>query len=221
MPLVTLSGYDAGMRPNVHIGEASAQLDGVTFMFRPTLANIAEIGSPTEIVETFALVMSEASTPEHQWQQIGAAMRVLYHCADDLTPDLERLLGQWVDPTPRRYTPGRMPVHAIVALARQMMRHGVVGVPLDQPAGKPLTNKNDYSDQFKAAEYVAIATAHLGVSIGDAWQMTMTSLVQILAAKFPPDKRATVTEKDLERNDQAVAWLERVNAARKKGAANG
>lgn len=209
------------MRANTHIGEASAQLDGVTFMFRPTLANIAEIGTPAEIVEVFALVMSEAVEPAHQWQQLGAALRVLYHCADELTPDLERLLGNWVDPYPRRYTPGRMPVHAIVALARQMLRHGVVGVPLDEPVGKRLTNKNDYSDQFKAAEYVAIATAHLGVSIGDAWQMTMTSLVQILAAKFPPDKRTTVTEKDLERNDQAVAWLERVNAARKKGAANG
>lgn len=209
------------MRANTHIGEASAQFDGVTFMFRPTLANIAEIGTPAEIVEVFALVMSEAAEPAHQWQQLGAALRVLYHCADELTPDLERLLGNWVDPYPRRYTPGRMPVHAIVALARQMLRHGVVGVPLDEPAGKRLTNKNDYSDQFKAAEYVAIASAHLGVSIGDAWQMTMTSLVQILAAKFPPDKRTTVTEKDLERNDQAVAWLERVNAARKKEAANG
>lgn len=209
------------MRANTHVGEASAQLDGVTFMFRPTLANIAEIGTPAEIVEVFALVMSEAVEPAHRWQQLGAALRVLYHCADELTPELERLLGNWVDPYPRRYAPGRMPVHAIVALARQMLRHGVVGVPLDEPAGKRLTNKNDYSDQFKAAEYVAIATAHLGVSIGDAWQMTMTSLVQILAAKFPPDKRTTVTEKDLERNDQAVAWLERVNAARKKGAANG
>lgn len=209
------------MRANTHIGEASAQLDGVTFMFRPTLANIAEIGSPTEIVETFALVMSDAVEPAHQWQQLGAALRVLYHCADELTPELERLLGNWVDPYPRRYTPGRMPVHAIVALARQMMRHGVVGVPLQQPNGKPLQNSDDYTPEFNAAEYVAMAVAHLGMTIADAWQMTMTSLVQILASKFPPDKRTTVTDKDLERNDKAVAWLERVNAARKKGAANG
>lgn len=215
------SGYDARMRANTHIGEASAQLDGVTFMFRPTLANIAEIGSPAEIVETFALVMSDAVEPAHQWQQLGAALRVLYHCADELTPELERLLGNWVDPHPRRYTPGRMPVHAIVALARQMMRHGVVGVPLQQPNGKPLQNSDDYTPEFKAAEYVAMAVAHLGMTIADAWQMTMTSLVQILASKFPPDKRTTVTDKDLERNDKAVAWLERVNAARKKGAANG
>ena len=209
------------MRANTHIGEASAQLDGVTFMFRPTLANIAEIGTPAEIVEVFALVMSEAVEPTHQWQQLGAALRVLYHCADELTPELERLLGNWVDPYPRRYTPGRMPVHAIVALARQMLRHGVVGVPLEEPISAPLKRDDDYVREFKAAECVAVAVAHLGMLPEAAWQMTMTSLVQILAAKFPPDKRTTVTEKDLERNDQAVAWLERVNAARKKGAANG
>lgn len=208
------------MRANTHIGEAAVTLDGVTFMFRPTLANIAEIGSPTEIVETFALVMSEASTPEHQWQQLGAALRVLYHCADDLTPELERLLGQWVDPTPRRYAPGRMPVHTIVALARQMLRHGVVGVPLE-PHEQPLQQGDDYAPEFKAAEYVALAVAHLGMRVEDAWRMTMTSLTQVLSAKFPPDKSKQVTPRDLERNDKAVAWLERVNAARKKGAANG
>lgn len=208
------------MKANLHIGEASAQLDGVTFMFRPTLANIADIGTPTEIVEVFAIVMSEATSKEHAWQQLGAALRVLYCCADEFTPDLERLLGHWVDPTPRRYTPGKMPPHAVVGIARQMLRHGVVGVPLD-PDNKPLTNDGDYSQEFKAAEYAALGAAHLGLNIEQAWQMTMTSMVQILAAKFPPDKKKTVTAKDLEKNDKTVSWLRRVNAARKEAAKHG
>lgn len=208
------------MRTNTHIGEASAQFDGVTFVFRPTLANIAEIGTPTEIVEVFALVMSEPTDRNHWWQQLGASMGVLYHCADEFTPALERLLGQWVDPTPRRYTPGAMPAGAVVAMARQMMRHGVVGVPLDdaKTVSRPDT---EYSKEFKASEMVAMAVAHLGVSIDEAWRMTMTSIVQILAAKFPPDKKKTVTAQDLEKNDRSVAWLKRVNAQRKKEAANG
>lgn len=208
------------MRANTHIGEASAQLDGATFMFRPTLANIADIGTPAEIVEVFAVVMSEPADKDHAWQQIGAALNVLYHCADEFTPELERLLGHWVDPFPRRYHPGKMPAHAVIDIARQMLRHGVVGVTLQQ-IKQVVAPSGEYMAEFKAAEMAAMAAAHLGVTIEDAWRMTMTSIVQILAAKFPPDKNKSVTVDDLEKNEKTVNWLKRVNAARKEAAKNG
>lgn len=209
------------MRINPHIGEASAQVDGVTYAFRPTLANIADIGTPAEIVETFTLVMSEAGSRDHWWYQLGAALTVLYCCADELTPGLERLLGNWIDTKPRRYTPGKMPAAMVVGIARQMLRHGVVGVPLEEIKQQVGESKDSYSVEFKAGEMVAMAVAHLGVSIDEAWSMTMTSVVQILAAKFPPDKKKTVTAQDLDRNEKTVGWLKKVNAARKKAAKNG
>lgn len=209
------------MRANTHIGEASVQVDGTVFMFRPTLANIADIGTPAEIVEVFALIMAEPFSDEHRWYQLGAATAVLYHCCDDFTPDLERLLGQWIDSCPRRYTPGRLPTPALIGIARQMMRHGVVGVPLTERAEQPIVSGDDYTPEFKAAEMVATVVAHLGLSTDDAWRMTMTSVVQTLAAKFPPDKSKTVTPRDLERSDKTKHWLKRVNEQRKKEARNG
>lgn len=209
------------MKPNTHIGEASAQLGDREFVFRPTLANIAEIGNPAEIVESFVLVMSEPIDRNQWFRQVGEAMRILYLCADEFTPELERLLGGWTL-HPRRYAPGKMPADGMIALARQMLRHGVIGVPLREVETiKSEGKRAEYRQEFNPVEIASLALAHLGLNVDDAWSMTMTSVVQALAAKFPPVKDPAGAPMTVERNDQAVAWLEKVNKLRAKGAANG
>lgn len=200
-------------RPLTDIGEAAVHLDDRTYMFRPSLANIAQIGTPAEIVETFALVMSQAQDNSHWFEQIGAAMRVLYACCDEFDRELESLLGHWV-PHPRRYTPGKMQPVVVLAIARQMMRHGVVGEVPDDERRK----SEDYRSEFSPGDMAAVAQAHLGVSVAEAWGMTMTSLIRTLAAKYPPAKDTNGPSMTVEDNDAAVSWLNQVNKLR--GAAN-
>ena len=202
--------------PITHIGEAAVHLNDRVFIFRPSLANIAQIGTPAEIVETFALVMSQAQDNSHWFEQIGASMRVLYACCDQFDRELEGLIGHWV-PHPRRYTPGKMQPAVVLAIARQMMLHGVVGDVERQQS----SSQGDYKSEFNAGEMAAMAQAHLGLSVSEAWSMTMTSLIRTLTAKYPPQKGdgkggPTMT---VEQNDAAVSWLEKVNKLRT--AANG
>ena len=196
--------------PITHIGEAAVHLNDRVFIFRPSLANIAQLGTPGEIVETFALVMSQAQDNSHWFEQIGAAMKVLYTCCDEFDRDLESLLGHWV-PHPRRYTPGKMQPAVVLAIARQMMRHGVVGEVERQQS----SSQGDYKAEFNAVEMAALAQAHLGLSVSEAWAMTMTSLIGTLAAKYPPQKGdGKGPAMTVEQNDAAVSWLEKVNKLR-------
>lgn len=197
--------------PITHIGEAAVHLNDRVFIFRPSLANIAQLGTPGEIVETFAVVMSDGPW----FEQIGAAMKVLYTCCDEFDRDLESLLGHWV-PHPRRYTPGKMQPAVVLAIARQMMLHGVVGDVERQQS----SSQGDYKSEFNAGEMAATAQAHLGLSVVEAWAMTMTSLIGTLAAKYPPQKGdGKGPAMTVEQNDAAVSWLEKVNKLRT--AANG
>lgn len=207
------------------IGHAAVTVDNRVHAFRPTLARIASLGSPAEIVELAGVLLSGPPVAEHAWRQrqidrqhwraqLGAALTVLYCCADEADADL---LGTLTPPN--RYRRGLISPEVLVLLAQQMVRHGVVGVlPVDQLP--PAPSASDYVPEFRAADMAALAQAHLGASTAEAWGMTMTGLARAMAAKYPaptgkdgaPAKPMTVED-----NDRALAWLERVNEARANG----
>lgn len=188
------------------------QAGDISVLFRPSLTNITQIGSPTEIVETYALIMAD----EAPWfERLTRCIDVLYACADRFDADVERLIGHH-NPFKRRYTPGRIPPAAVVAIACQMMRHGVVG-DMERQRTK---QGDEFTREFQAVDMAAMAQAHLGVSVDESWQMTMTSIVRAMASKYPlPDDQKIAGGMTVEDNDKAVAWLKQVNKLR--GAKNG
>lgn len=210
------------------IGEVGITLEGRTYRLRPSFFAMTQIGTPAEIVEAFVMLngapalsgLPWVDTPRlKRWRrdQFRTALTVCYACAapdDDLGP----LLGGISERM--GYQPGRVPLDSIVALARSLLRHGVTG---DIPDDAPKRGKGEYSAEFKAREYVASAMAHLGASESDAWAMTMTSFIAAMTAKFPPTdakgkpltQSAPMTE---QRAAETMAWLDRVNAARRRGA---
>lgn len=210
--LIDLPSIIVRMRANVLIGDAMVQAGDVSVLFRPSLANITQIGSPTEIVEAYALVMAD----EAPWfERLTRCMDVLYACADRFDADVERMIGHY-NPIKRRYTPGRIEPRAVIAIACQMMRHGVIG-DMERQRTK---QGDDYTREFLAVDMAAMAQAHLGVSVDESWQMTMTSIVRAMASKFPlPEDQKIAGGMTVEDNDKAVAWLKQVNKLR--GAKNG
>lgn len=207
------------------IGEVGITWEGRTYRLRPSFASMAQIGTPAEIVEAFVLLNGAPAATGKPWvdaarakrwrrDQFRMALTVLYACA---APDDD--LGPLIGGVSERmgYQPGRLPLDAIVALARSLLRHGVTG---DVPDDAPKQGKGEYSSTFKARDYVASAMAHLGASEAEAWAMTMTSFIAAMTAKYPPTdakgrpmtQSAPMTQ---QRADEAMAWLERVNAARR------
>lgn len=209
------------------IGHVAVTVSNRVYAFRPTLANISRVGSPVEVVELAATLLSTPQPTLHAWRQVqvkrahwraqlGAALGFLYSCADESIDgdELAELLGTLTPP--RRYRPGKVPADILVLLGQQLARHGVIGVVSESdlpPAPRP----DDYVAEFNAAEMAALAQAHLGASLPDAWGMTMTSLARGLAAKYPVPKDSAAKPMTVEDNDRALAWLEKVNEARANG----
>lgn len=190
------------MRILTEIGEISIHA-GRDVLLRPSLAAIASLGEPREIVETFARVMAG----DHM-----DSLGVLFACADE---DVSDIFGAYeVRDDVIRYVPGTAPAAHIVPLAQCLMRHGVVGV------AKPLPRRADAEDQylteFDAKEHAALAMAHLGLTEREAWNMTMTGLVAALRAKFPPSAKDSPGARapTREEHEATEAWYERVLEAR-------
>lgn len=205
------------------IGHAAVTVANRVYPFRPTLARIAAAGSPTEVVELAAVLLSRPDQAHHAWRQaqinrehwrrqLGAALVLLYCCADEVD-ELPELLGTLTPPN--RYRRGAVSPEIVILLGQQMARHGVIGVLPADELPPPAEARSAYTPEFRAAEMAALAQAHLGVSVNEAWSMTMTSLARALAAKYPrPKGPAPMT---LAEADAAVEWLQRVNEARANG----
>lgn len=108
-----------------------------------------------------------------------------------------------------RYQPGLVPMGDMVILAKGLIRHGVLGNVTEKPK-----KRGDYLREFKAEGYVATAMAHLGASEHDAWQMTMTSYVAAMRAKYPPEeeKKSAATPNKAELDDM-MEWAKRLGKA--------
>lgn len=199
------------------IGEVGIHTEGATYVLRPSLYAMSQLGTPSEIVHIFAEVMYDF--PSRNDDQLITASGVLYACAvDDMPPifggaevieNREKPLESAV-----RYKAGIVPEEHILPLARCVLKHGITG------AIPPLPRRHDeepeFLTEFNAREHVSIAVAHLGCSEREAWDMTMTSLVGALRAKYPPDDKKTPGTKapSVKELEEAEKMLTMINAMR-------
>lgn len=162
---------------------------GAEFVFSPALSSMAAIGSPAEIVQTYAELHrddagrvyligggSDVALPS---ARILAARKVLHACCVAGADDLFGLIGYFDEDGPQD---GVMPESELVGLAIHLMKNGIIG------KAKPGESSGTYSETFDAAEHIANAVVHLGLSRAEAAQLTMTELHYMLDAKFPKKK---------------------------------
>lgn len=165
--------------------------DGTEFTFRPSFARIAALGSPHEIVSLFAALHGQNAAQD-------AAYVLACLCdQEDPTP----LIG-WRDEA--GWHPGSMPADEQVIIARHLMQHGICGKakPGSQAAGG-----GQFSDRFEAAEYIAAARVHLGLSSADAEALSMTEFQTMLAMKFPDSAAAGPKVRNVPSREQYEAAM--------------
>lgn len=153
--------------------------DGREYTLHPSFFNIASIGSPEEIVSTYADL--------HGADAVNAARVVILCCGGDL-----ELVGAYREP-------GLMPDSEQIIIARHLMQHGIVGrVKKSGGSGK-------YSPRFDAAEYILAAQAHFGMTRADAGELTMTEFSMLLDMKFPEQKQhEKPTQEDYRALERAI-----------------
>lgn len=207
------------------IGEMGVQVGSRFVKFRPSLAAIARLGTPKQIVETFVAVcgapdlsgnpvLDEPRVKSWRRDQFEAACCVLWACAE--SDDISWLVGYTNERF--RYVRGALPLTDIVGLAAGLLKHGVLGdIPPEATRG---AKKEDYLSEFKARDFAALAMAHLGADESEAWNMTMTSYIVAMRAKYPPAKDAKKVPTDDE-YAHVKGWLARVNKARLEAANHG
>lgn len=149
--------------------------EGVEYSFTPSLGRIAALGSPQEIVKLYAGLHGASAAKE--------AAYVLASLCDQDDPT-ELVGGEALDPddpqAPARVIPAVMPESEQIIIARHLMQHGIVGKARPDKKGD-----GKYSDKFEAAEYIAAARVHLGLSSADAEALSMTEFQMMFEMKFP------------------------------------
>lgn len=179
------------------VGEIGASYEGLELILSPSLYAMSKLGSGKEIVDVFTRVMSG---------DLAYSLSVIQVCSDG---DIRDVFG-YID-TDLTFQEKGASADEVVVIAQSLMKHGLIG---DVELNSRSNEKSDYFSVFEAKDYVATAVAHLGISIKDAWAMSMTSLLSVLKAKFPDtDKKDTPT---LEEVDQTMEWFNSVKAAREQ-----
>lgn len=187
------------------IGEVGIEHEGASYILRPSLFSMSKLGSPREIVELFKIIAEGCERRAYR----DYCIHVIWCCTDE---DISHLTGyNDVD----GFVQGVMSNGELMILAQHLMLHGIVG---NKKLSRRQTN-DSYSEEFHAVDYVSIAMAHLGVSERDAWNMTMTSLVSAMAAKYPPNPEDEPPAADDVR--RAMEAFKEIKKARLERAKNG
>lgn len=181
--------------------------DGREWTFSPSLARVAALGTPHEIVSLYVRLHGERAA--------RAAADVLAGlCEQD---DVAELIGWHEDepgakPPRLRWREGQMPAAEQIIIARHLMQHGIVGKARPDKAGS-----GSYSDRFDAAACIAAARVHLGLSSADAEALSMTEFQTMLEMKFPsadrPGHRDVPTREEY---DAQMAAIAAIRAAKEK-----
>jgi hypothetical protein len=181
----------------VEHGFVRAQLpDGREWTFTPSIGRIADLGTPAGIVETYAALHGPRAP--RLAREILAAL-----CDQD---DATDLIG-WLDADGTEHQ-GAMPPSERVILAQHLMQHGVCGKPQEQGRG----DGGSYSSTFEAAEFIALARVHLGLTQAEASGLSMTELQHLMRVKFP--EQGKTGARDVPTREEYEAAIRRLKERR-------
>jgi hypothetical protein len=162
----------------VECGFVRVWAGGGEWSFTPSFARIAGLGRPDEVVALYAALHGPDAAAEATYVLAGLCDQ------EDPTP----LIG-WRDADHPAadvgggWHQGLMSDMEKIVIAQHLLQHGMVGKA--RPEGEAPAEQGAYSKTFDAAEYVAAARVHLGLSTADAEALSMSEFQRMFEMKFP------------------------------------
>lgn len=223
------------MTPLKEIGELVVSDAKTDYFFRPSFVNMAKIGEPKEIVETFAELHSDevidtlsraveayghvpvwlseiVLKPEFSKKTISSAMNVMQACCDtDLSPIIGELRPSKRGRKAFTYLAGSMPLSDMIVIARSLIAHGIIGKAKVRRLQRH--DSGSYVSEFNAFEYISAGRNHFGMNRTEAEQLSMTEFQLMLAAKYPDQKGLTSEEYDAVADDYLAKKAAKIAAA--------
>ncbi|WP_299996824.1 DUF6246 family protein [uncultured Cedecea sp.] len=221
------------MTPLTEIGECLISTKRRDYLFRPSFAAMARIGSPEEIVRAFydinhdsvtpllsrayeaygsipAWLIEHVNKPQFAVKAISAAISVIQACCED---DCSELTGELVPSRSRTgalvWRSGSLSFEKILLVAQSLITHGVIGKAktrqLQRNEGK------EASTEFFAIEYINSARTHFGMTREEAERLTMTEFTMLINSKYPPEKGFTRDEYDAVMDEDDRKWQEMID----------
>lgn len=214
------------MRVNKSIGEVGIKVDGRGYLLRPSFLALSQLGTPSGIVRKFKLITSVFECLKG-WRKFpvgvsplaafGAVKEVIDACitdgnAHDITGHVVHYDGKGL-----RHKQGALSYHDLVVLSFHLMRYGVHGDP--KPRKKESGSTSELTS-FDPAEAVGMAVGQFGMSLSDAWNLTMIEYQRAFDGKYPEQddtkEQQRINQKEY---DDLMSWHDKVREYRRKKAA--
>tara|TARA_R110000823_G_scaffold66289_1_gene155252 strand:- start:102 stop:680 length:579 start_codon:yes stop_codon:yes gene_type:complete len=175
------------------------------FNLVPSFVNIAKLGSPQEIIETF----QDFIASNNLIVKFSIALNILECCSDVEIPraltggvKFSDRLNKFMIVNPLH---GDAMINDVITLAEHCLIHGVCGkIESKKGTGEAVT-------EFDAYSFMELARIHLNLSLADASQMTMTEFLRMMEAKFPPEKNGD--QPTIEDETNMLEWFKTNNKA--------
>lgn len=186
-------------------GHVKIEWGDKVFNLVPSFVNIAKLGSPKEIIDTF----KDFITSTNLIVKFSIALNILECCSDVEIPraltggvKFSDRLNKFLIINPLH---GDAMISDVITLAEHCLIHGICGKVEDKKGnGEPVK-------EFDAYSFMELARIHLNLSLADASQMTMTEFLRMMEAKFPPEKDPRDDRPSLEEEADMLAWFKKNN----------
>ena len=159
-------------------GHGRITVDGEQFTILPSFSNIADIGTPKEIVQAIKLI-GKVNHISLKW-----CFDIVQACCDkelpkEFKPSFDMASNGALIPSMPDWA-----LNDLLALAYHCIKHGVIGdVEPSGEAGEPMT-------EFDAYEYIDLAASHFKMTYEEAANMTMTQFVRRMRTEYPERHKA-------------------------------
>lgn len=186
-------------------GHVKIEWGDKVFNLVPSFVNIAKLGSPKEIIDTFKDFIASTNLIV----KFSIALNILECCSDVEIPraltggvKFSDRLNKFLIINPLH---GDAMISDVITLAEHCLIHGICGKVEDKKGnGEPVK-------EFDAYSFMELARIHLNLSLADASQMTMTEFLRMMEAKFPPEKDPRDDRPSLEEEADMLAWFKKNN----------
>ena len=163
---------------NVTDGYAIVKVGGRSYELTPSFFNIAKIGTPKEIIETFDSVMSGE---KNILTSFADACHVLECCGlpTEICGGIE--YNEWQKRT--CISLRKLPFKDVLILAIHCLKHGICGSNKQIKDNKE-SGSGEFLKEFNTSEYVLTAVELMGLSMTEAENLTMTKFIGLVGAKI-------------------------------------
>ena len=165
---------------DTELGHFAVEIDSEKFTLTPSFRSMAKLANASDLLLIFRVMHSKEALA---CTLVTTAREIMLACSDK-PKELDKYLINMPSRKPHIKSSSAISAQDQVVVAAALMRHGVAGVNRPKTG---LKAGGTAMTEFNVYKHVADAKQHFGLSIDEAWDLTMSEFCYHLASAFPPE----------------------------------